>query len=127
MRYKTITTIAAILSAINAVFFLLAPALSLSILGRTTNMTGMMNTRIAGAVALGLSMMTWLARDFTIPEVQRVVAIGNLTAFGILVFVDLHGVLTGAINGLGWPIFLADSFLAVGFLLFLISSPSHIK
>jgi len=88
-------------------------------------MTGMMNTRIAGAVALGLSMMTWLARDFTIPEVQRVVAIGNLTAFGILVFVDLHGVLTGAINGLGWSIFLADSFLAVGFFLFLISSPSR--
>jgi len=50
-------------------------------------------------------MMTWLARDFTIPEVQRVVAIGNLTAFVILVFVDLHGVLTGAINGQGRSIF----------------------
>ena len=117
MRFKTIATIAGILTFVNAVFFLLAPVFSLRLLGHETNPTGIMITRISGACALGLSVMTWLARDTQAPQVRRLVSYGMLTAFGVLVVIDLAGILSGAVNGMGWLIFFADLFLSTGFLL----------
>jgi len=117
MRFKTIATIAAILTFINAVFFLLAPVFSLRLLGVETNPTGIMSTRIAGANALSLSVMTWLARDTQVPQARRLVSYGMLTALGVLVVIDLAGILSGAVNGMGWLIFFADLFLSTGFLL----------
>jgi hypothetical protein len=76
-----------------------------------------MNTRISGACALGLSVITWLARDVKYPEVRRLVCYGLLTTFCILVVVDLNGIMTGAVNRLGWLIFIADLLLSLGFVL----------
>lgn len=117
MRFKTIATIAGILTFINAVFFLLAPVFSLRLLGHETNPTGIMSTRISGACALGLSVMTWLARDTQAPQARRLVSYGMLTALGVLVVIDLAGILSGAVNGMGWLIFFADLFISTGFLL----------
>lgn len=50
-------------------------------------------------------------------EVQRVVYIGNITTFGILIFIDFHGILVSAINELGWLIFFLDVLIFLGFLL----------
>lgn len=116
MRFKTITMIAAILTFINASFFLVAPIFSLSLLGRETNPAGIMNTRISGACALGLAVITWLAKDTQSPEVRRLVSYGMLTTFSILVVIDLHGIITSAINELGWLIFMADLILSIGFI-----------
>jgi uncharacterized membrane protein len=117
MKYKTVTSVAAILSFLNGFFFILAPVFSLSLLGRDTNLTGIMNTRISGACALGLSVITWLARDVKYPEVRRLVTYGMLTTFCVLVVIDLNGIITGAVNNLGWLMFIADLFLAIGFIL----------
>lgn len=96
---------------------MLAPVFSLSLLGRDTNLTGIMNTRISGACAIGLAVIAWLARDIKYPEVRRLVSYGMLTTFCLLVVIDLNGIMTGAINKLGWLIFFADLFLALGFIL----------
>jgi len=117
MKYKTITSIAAILSIINAFFYIFSPVFSLSLLGQETNLAGIMNTRISGACALGLGIMTWLAKDIEYQDVRRLVSYGLLTTFCILVVIDLNGLITGAINKLGWLIFLADLFLSLGFIL----------
>ena len=117
MKFKTITTISAFLTFLNAVFFLLLPVFSLSLLGRTTNLIGIMNTRISGACALGLSVFTWSARNTKSLEVQQIVYIGNLTTFGILIIIDFHGVVINAINELGWLIFLLDLLIFGGFVL----------
>ena len=117
MKFKIVISITAILSFLNGVFFILAPAFSLSILGRETNPTGIMNTRFFGACALGLAIIGWLARDTKYPEVQRLVSIGMLTSLFILAVIDLNGILTGAMNSLGWVLFLADLSLSVGFFL----------
>jgi len=116
MKYKTITSVAAILTIIHASLFIFAPVFSLSLLGRETNLTGIMNTRISGACALGLGIMTWLAKDIQYPEVRRLVSYGMLTTLCILVVIDLNGILTGAINKLGWLIFFIDLFLSLGFI-----------
>jgi len=116
MKFKTITTISAILTFLNAISFLFFPEYSLSLLGRTTNLIGIMNTRISGACAFGLSAWTWSSRNTKETEVQRIVYIGNITTFGILIFVDLHGVLTGSINELGWLIFFVDFLILLGYI-----------
>jgi hypothetical protein len=117
MRYKTVTTIAAILSFFNGSLFLLAPVFSLSLLGSATNLTGILNTRYFGASALGLAVITWLARNVQHPEVRRLVSYGMLTTLVILVAIDLDGLLTGAMNQLGWLLFAADLFLSFGFVI----------
>jgi hypothetical protein len=82
MTYKTVTATAAILSFFNGVLFLLAPVFSLSLLGRDTNLTGIMNTRNFGACALGLAVIAWLAKDVQYPEVRRLVSYGMLITLG---------------------------------------------
>jgi uncharacterized membrane protein len=76
-----------------------------------------MNTRFFGACALGLAVITWLARDIQYPEVRRLVTYGMLTTLCLLAAIDLNGIMTGAINKLGWMMFFADLFLAIGFIL----------
>ena len=115
MKFKTIATAAAVLTFINAVFFLFAPVFSLGLLGRDTNLTGIMNTRISGACALGLAVLAWLIRDIKYTEVQRLVSYAMLITFCLLVVIDLNGIMNGAINELGWTIFIADLCLALGF------------
>lgn len=117
MKYKTITSIAAILTSINAVLFIFAPVFSLALLGHVTDITGIMNTRISGACALGLGVITWLAKDIQYPDVRRLVCYGMLTTLCLLVVIDLNGIMTGAINRLGWLIFFTDLFLSLGFIL----------
>jgi hypothetical protein len=117
MKYKTIAALAAILSFINGSFFLLAPVFSMSLLGRDTNLTGIMNTRISGGCAIGLAVIVWLAKDIKYPEVRRLITYGMLTTFCLLVVIDIHGVVIGAVNNLGWLFFFGDLFLLLGFVL----------
>jgi uncharacterized membrane protein len=86
-----------------------------------------MNTRISGACALGLSVMTWLAKDIKYPDVRRLVSYGMLTTLCILVVIDLNGIMTGAINELGWLIFFADCFLSLGFILSIFTDGGRYK
>jgi hypothetical protein len=119
MKFKSVATVSALLTFINGSFFLVAPVWSLSVLGRSTNAIGVMNTRISGACAIGLSVITWLAKESRYRDFHPVVAWGNLTMFGLLVFVDLHGIITGSINELGWLILFADLILFLCFIIYL--------
>jgi hypothetical protein len=112
-----VTSAAAILSFLNGLFFLLAPVFSLSLLGRETNSTGIMNTRFFGASALGLAVIMWMARYISYPEVRKLVSYGMLTTLVILVVIDLNAIFTRAINQLGWLLFSADLILSLGFVL----------
>jgi hypothetical protein len=127
MKYKTIAMIAAILSFLNAAFFILAPVLTLSLLGRDTNLTGIMNTRLFGACALGLAVITWLARDTKYPEVRTWVSYGMAITLGLLAVIDLNGIITGAMNYLGWIMFVADLSLSLGFILSIFTDGGQIK
>jgi hypothetical protein len=116
MNYKNISILASALSFLNGVFFLLAPAFSLSILGRDTNLAGILSMRFFGACALGLAVIAWMARLTPHPEVRRFVSWGMFTTLLLLAAIDLHGTLTGAVNLLGWLLFTVDLMLSLGFL-----------
>jgi hypothetical protein len=127
MKFKTVAMIAAILSFLNAASFILAPVLSLSLLGRDTNLTGIMNTRLFGACALGLAIITWLARDAKYPEVRTWVSYGMGITLGLLAVIDLNGILTGAMNYLGWIMFAADLSLSLCFILSIFTDGGQVK
>jgi uncharacterized membrane protein len=125
MKFKTVSLLAAILIFLNAFLFMVAPVFSLSLLGRETNLTGIMITRLSGACALGLAVIVWLTRNVRYPEVQRMVSIAMVTTFCILVVIDLGGILTGAVNQMGWIFFLVDLFFSVGFTFSIFTDGGH--
>jgi hypothetical protein len=127
MKFKIVAVIASIMSFFNAAFFILAPVFSLSLLGRDTNLTGIMTTRFFGACALGLAIITWLARDTNHPEVRLMVSSGMATTLFILAVIDLSGVLTGATNNLGWFLVAADSLLSLAFILSIFTDGGRLK
>ena len=120
--FRTLNTITAVGSLINSAFYLAAPGFSLSLLGHTTNPIGLMNTRVAGACALGICAINWTSRNVAEERFQRMVAVGNLAMFCLLILIEMHGTLTGAMNWIGWFYMLADSLLALGYAVFLIRS-----
>ena len=117
MKFKIVAVIASVLSFFNAVFFILAPVLTLSLLGRDTNLTGIMTTRLFGACALGLAVITWLARDAKNPEIRTWISFGMAITLGLLAVIDLNGIISGAMNSLGWMLFVADLSLSICFVL----------
>ncbi|OGN74442.1 MAG: hypothetical protein A2X25_06030 [Chloroflexi bacterium GWB2_49_20] len=116
MKYKSIASITAILTFINAILFLALPALTMSMFGRTLSTTGIMNTRISGACALGLSLVLWQLKDLPPSRMQTAISKSLLLTMIVLVIIDLHGILTGAVNQFGWIIFFVDILMVAGFL-----------
>lgn len=103
---------------INSLFYLLAPVFSLVLMSRTTNPVGLLNTRMAGACALGITVITWQSRNITERKFQNIVSAGNLAMFTALVAVEIHGIMSGAFNWIGYLFLTADSLLAFAYLWF---------
>jgi hypothetical protein len=120
MKMKLLFTITAALSFVNGFFYLLAPELSLSLFGQSTNAVGILNTRFFGAAALGIGTITWLARNIQDVQFQRTIAVGVLITLSATAVAGLMGTLSGAINAVGWFQVGADTLLSLGFLLLLI-------
>ena len=115
MNFKNLSVLTVILSLINSIFYLLFPAFSLLLLGQTAGPIGLLNTRVAGACALGMAVITWLSRDIQETSYQRIVISGNLIMLSVLTLVEIEGTLSGALNWVGWLFIIADSLLAVSF------------
>lgn len=119
MRIKLLLVATALLSFVNGIFYLLAPELSLSLLGQSTNAIGVMNTRFFGAAALGIAVITWLAREVESLQFQRSIALGLVITLGSTAVVGFIETLSGTVNWVGWLIVGTDTFLSVGYLLFI--------
>ena len=90
------------------------------LLGQTAGLIGVMNTRVAGACALGMCLVSWLSRNVEDRSFQRIVITANLVMLSTLTVIEIHGTLTGALNWVGWLFVLADSLLVVGYAALLI-------
>jgi hypothetical protein len=115
MKFKTVCIVYVTMAGLNALFFLLLPHISLGILQRTTNEFGILTTQMSGACALGLVVMTWLSRNSTDPQLQKVISSGNFVVVACLVIIDLIAIRSGAFNWLGWAFVAGDLFMAIAF------------
>jgi hypothetical protein len=120
MKMRLLFTATAILSFVNGFFYLLAPELSLSIFGQSTNAVGILNTRFFGAAALGIGAITWLARNVQDVQFQRIIAVGVLITLSATAIAGLMGILSGTLNALGWLQVGIDTLLSLGFISFLL-------
>lgn len=127
MNFKKLNTITAFLSLVNSLFYLLAPVFSLVLMSRSTNPIGLLNTRMAGACALGIAIITWQSRNITDRQFQNIVCAGNLAMFIALVAVEIHGIMSGAFNWVGWLFLTADSLLALGYAILFLKTRGEIN
>lgn len=119
LNFKNLNTVTAAGSLINSLFYLFVPAFSLGLMGASAGPIGLMNTRVAGACALGMCVVSWLSREWTDPALQRIVIVGNLTMLAALSAIEIHGTLSGAMNWVGWLFVGADTLLAAGYAILL--------
>lgn len=115
LNFRNLNTVTAALSLINGVFYLVFPVFSLMLLGQSAMPIGILNTRVAGACALGMCLITWLSREVTVKQFQRIVITGNIVMLIILAVIEILGTLAGTLNWIGWLFIAADSLLATGY------------
>jgi len=115
MKFRNIIFITAVLTFINGISLLAVPGMFMGILGGNLTGSGLMIARFAGACALGLSLVLWQVRNIQASPMQRSITGIMLGVMLALVLIDLHGILTGAVNQMGWIILSTDLLVAVGF------------
>lgn len=115
MNFKNLSVVTVILSLVNSIFYLLIPAFSLMLMGQTAGPIGLLNTRVAGACALGMATITWFARNVQESSTQKIVIRGNLVMLTLLTLIEIGGTLTGVLNWVGYLFIIGDSLLAIGY------------
>jgi hypothetical protein len=103
MNFKTLSTLAAVLSAPFGVGFLVAPGFAASMYGVVPDDAfTLLVIRNFGSGWMMFAAATWGLRALTDPVAQRaaagVIALATLTGLAV----TLHGLATGALNPLGW-------------------------
>lgn len=117
MTYRNVLTVAAILSFLFGLGFMLMPGQLVTFYGVEVNDTGRYIAQLYGATLFGFGLLNWFAREFGDGSVQRAVLTANaLTAALGFIFSLLaqFGGVPGA-NALGWSTVLLYLLLALGF------------
>jgi hypothetical protein len=119
MRLSYLFTIAAVLSLLYGLGFVILPEQLLSIYGIPTDAGGLLFARLFGAALTGLGVLTWLIRSADAWDALRAVLLG-LVAFNMIsVVVLLLAQIDGTVNALGWINVAIFLLLALGFGYFL--------
>lgn len=104
MNYRTVLTVAAILSFVYGIGFMLVPGPLASLYSVELADSGRYIARLYGATLFGFGLLNWLGRDFQGGPVRRAVLTANtltaLLGFVFSLIAQLGGV-PGA-NALGW-------------------------
>jgi hypothetical protein len=116
MKFKPLMMLTAILSFVNGIFYFLFPVLSINLLGGTKNPMGIMQTRFAGACALGLGVILWFSKNLKVEEYQRVVAYGILTTLVLSFVINIYGTMSKTVNQIGWLFVISDFVISIGFI-----------
>ena len=115
MKFNTFMAIAAVIAFVFGLGFLLFPAESMSFYGLTLEAAGQWLGRYFGSAFIGISVLTWLARNAEQGEALRAIVLGDfvLSATGLVVAI-LDGIY-GPGNALLWSTAVIYLFLTVGF------------
>lgn len=115
MRFSTLLTIAAILSLLFALAFLLAPAPTLAQYGTRPESLAVLMARFFGVALLQLGVLLWLARPVEDSLAQRAIAIAGVVGSLAGLLVAVAAVLGHLVNALGWSTVVIYLGLLLGF------------
>jgi hypothetical protein len=117
MNYRTVLTVAAVLSFLFGIGFILMPGQLVTFYGVELDDTGRYVAQLYGATLFGFGLLNWLARDFREGYVQRAVLTANTLSAALGFLFSLFGQLGGVagVNALGWSTVLIYLLLTLGF------------
>jgi len=115
MRLNNLLVVAAVISAVFGVAFLVASGPLLALYGVTLDKAGTLVAQLFGALLIGLAVLNWFARNVTDPAARQAVVFGNLTGDVVGFVVILIGQLAGITNALGWSSVAIYLLLALAF------------
>lgn len=113
MKLKTVFIAHAVTEVIFGLGFLIAPGTLLGFLGTTTDATGLVLSRIAGAVILSLAIISWLARDVPTGILRDAMVWSFTLAHTGAGIVVALAVWAGTFNWLGWPAAALDALFVL--------------
>ena len=115
MRFSTFMAIAALLALVFGLGFLLFPAELMSSYGVTLEEAGQWVGRYLGSAFMGISVVTWLARNAERGAALRAIVLGELVLSATGLVVGILDALYGPGNALLWSTVVIYLFLTVGF------------
>ncbi len=114
MTFRTLLIAKAAVSFFFGVLLLAAPAALFGLLGAQLDAAGTFPAREYGAAMLGITLLTWLARDVKGLDARGAILVQLLVYDAIGVVITLHALATHLLNALGWGIVVVYLFFAAG-------------
>lgn len=115
MKLNTFMIIAAVVSLIFGLGFIVAPASSLQLYGTTTDLTGEFLGRYLGAALIGLAFVIFLTRNAAPSETRKGLLTGLFVTMLLGLLVALYDKFAGSGNALVWLNAVIYLLLAIGF------------
>jgi len=122
---NSLFTAHSIIALIFGLGFLLAPVQVISMYGNELNDAGALLGLFFGSMLLAIAAVLWLARDAGHGLARQAIIKGLLAGLIVGTLVSLQGVLTGAVNLLGWSSVIVYAALAYCYSRCLNSEPSE--
>ena len=120
MKLTTLMIIKSVASFILGIVLLAAPGLLLTLVSLSDSMGAAIFGRIYGAACIGISLLTWFARNAGDSVARRAIILDACVydAIGFLILLVIQ--LSGRTNALGWLYIIVYFFFAVAFGYFLL-------
>lgn len=115
MKLNTFMSIAAIVSFIFGVGFIVAPSASLTLYGESTDIVGQFLGRYLGASLVGLAFVIWLTRNAAASPIRKGLLVGLFVTNVLGLVVAIYDMFSGTGNALSWLNIAIFLLLAIGF------------
>ena len=115
MKLNTFMAIAAVIALVFGLGFVLFPAQVMSLYGVTLEAGGQWVGRYLGSAFIGISVLTWLARNAEQGRALSAILLGDFALSAIGLVVAILDIIYGPGNALVWSTVAIYLFLTVGF------------
>jgi hypothetical protein len=115
MKLNTFMMIAAVVSFIFGVGFIVAPSASLTLYGVSTDIVGQFLGRYLGASLVGLAFVIWLTRNASASPMRKGLLVGLFVTMVLGFVVAVYDRIAGTGNAFIWVNVVIYLLLAIGF------------
>lgn len=114
MKLKHVLVANAVLSALFALNFLLAPAMQYATFGAQTSALAEAIGRSFGASLLGWAVVSWFSRNIGLSPARTGIVVGSI-AFHLLGATNMmFAVMAGVVNAIGWVVVVVHILVPLG-------------
>ncbi len=118
MKLSHLLLLSTIFTSLFGIGLMFVPDQVLPFYGLGPGRAGVLVSRLLGAVCLGAAVLNWAAVSVTDTTAHRAIAMGNMTANGLVFVVLLTAQGQGLLTGLGWPTITLALLFTLGFAYF---------